>query len=262
MADHALLLDVIPMFANLTLRVYSYRLSELVQNPNAMNFITSNTFTLKDWSNPAYNNLVQLILWAASILLTMLFHTFLRVNHFTFRYKTPSLGFMIIVKALFLLFDMIATALFLYTFLVSLKVEIFGKSPDIPLMLSIMVSSPLISTICNSFINLPLLFSFGRLKNKKSASEILKSCLEKLFSIENTVASLFSVYYIVVTAYLLNKLKLLDLNTEQLVNILDLVQWSPKQIVVSIVIINLVANYLIGIAFLLVFWLLRPFIHL
>jgi hypothetical protein len=242
------------MFGNLSLRVYSYRLTELVENPAALSSITNSTFTLSQWANPEYNNIVQMGFWGLSICATMIFNTGMRMKFFIVRYNSVSLGVLIAIKSLLLLFDMITTSLFLYTFLVSLGLELFGNSPDIPLMLAIMISSPIISTICNSFINLPLLFAFKNIKGKKTAFENAKDSAKKLFSVQTTLMSVFALFYIAVTGYLLNQLKMITADANSPANVLALVQWTPQQVVVSMVIVNLAANYLIGVAFNLAYW--------
>jgi hypothetical protein len=202
------------MFANISLRIYSYRLSELVQNLKAVNSISNNGFSIvSDWANPVYSNFVQLILWGISIAATILFHTVLRFHFFSFKYKTPSLGFMIIVKVLLLLMDMCASSLFLYCFLVNLGVNIFGTSQDIPLMLSIMAASPVISTVGNSLINIPLMYAFSRLQKSISAKDALKSAFEKVFSPSSLIVSAATVFYIVVTSYLLNQLHIIEVSS-------------------------------------------------
>lgn len=263
LADHELLLSLVPLLANLSLRVYSYRLTELVQDPTALNSITDSDFTFSDWASPEYHNLVQMILWGVSICATMLFNTGMRMKFFIVRYASVSLGLLIGIKALLLLLDMVTTSLFLYTFLVSLGIDLFGSSPDIPLMLAIMICSPVISTICNSFINLPLLYAFKRIKGKKTAYEVAIDCANNLFSVRTTLMSVFAVFYIAVTGYLLNQLKLISADdATSPADVLCLVQWTPQQIVVSLVIVNLTANYLIGVAFNLVYWAIRLSLYL
>lgn len=244
------------MFANITLRIYSYRLSELVQNPDALNSISNNGFNLNNWSDPVYSNFVQLILWGISIAATLLFHTFLRIRFFTVKYHAPSLGLVIGVKSLLLLFDMCASSLFLYSFLVSLGIEIFGSSPDIPLMIGIMVASPVISTVCNTLVNIPLMYTFGQLEKGTSSQECLKKAMEKVFSPFSLILSIFDAFYIVVMAYLLNKLRLISI-TPQLDTLVNLVAWNPKQTVIWIISFNYALNYLIGMAFTLVYWSLK-----
>lgn len=245
------------MITNLSLRIYTYRLVELVQDPRTLNTITNNNFTAADWSNPVYNNYVQLLLWSIFIVATMIFHTVIRVKFFAVHYYSPALGFMIVLKALLLLFDMVASSLFLYTFLVSLGGDLFGASPDIPLMLSIMITSPFISTACNSFINLPLLYLFDRLQ-KKSAFEVLKNVLKRLFSPLATLLYISVLYYVAVTAYLLARLNLITLDGKQLANFVGLVVvWSPQRIVVALTVTNLAVNYLVGILFLILYWMGR-----
>lgn len=244
------------MFANITLRIYSYRLSELVKNPDAMNSISNNGINLQNWSDPAYSNFVQLVLWGVSIAGTLLFHTFLRIRFFTIKYNAPGLAMVIFVKSLLLLFDMVASSLFLYCFLVSLGVDLFGKSPDIPLMIGIMVASPIISTVCNTLVNLPLMYTFGRLEKGKSHHECLKQAIDKVFSPASLVLVSFNAFYIIVMAYLLNKLQLISV-TPQVDTLVNLVTWNPKQAVIWIISFNYALNYLIGMAFTLLYWSLK-----
>lgn len=263
-ADHALLLDIVPMFANISLRIYSYRLSELVQNPQAVNSISNNGFSIvSDWANPVYSNFVQLILWGVSIAGTLLFHTILRFHFFSFKYKTPTLGFMIIIKAVMLLLDMCASSLFLYCFLVSLGINIFGTSPDIPLMLSIMAASPIISTVGNSLVNVPLLYAFGRLKKGVSSTDALKKAFAKVFAPGSLFLAALTAFYIVVTAYLLNQLHIITISTSSsAADLVNFVTWNPTQSVVWLISVNFALNYVIGMAFTIAYWSVKLLISI
>ncbi|KAJ3349946.1 hypothetical protein HDU91_006321 [Kappamyces sp. JEL0680] len=256
-ADHSLLLDILPMFANLTLRVYSYRLTELIENPDVLNTISNNGFTFDQWNNPKYSNFVQLVLWMASIGLTMMFHSALRLRFFAKQYQAWSVGWMIVLKALLLLLDMISGSLFLYTFLVSLGIGIFGTSPDIPLMLAINITAPLVSTLCNSLINIPLLYTFGRIEKGKLSSQVIRETLAKIFSPISLLLSVFALFHIVVIAYLLNRLKLITLDNQVATITASFTQWDPRQAVVWLIAVNYVLNYLVGFAVTMVYWMCR-----
>ena len=250
------------MFANLTLRVYSYRLTELVQNPNVLNTISNNGFTFAQWNNPGYANFVQLILWSTSIAITLLFHTILRCYFFVSKYSSVTLGMVIIVKSLLLLFDMAASSLFLYTFLVSLGTAIFGKSPYIPLMLSIMLSSPVISTCSNALVNVPLVFTFGRLEKGSTMQQVFKESLHKVFSRISLVLDIFCLYHIVIQSYLLNRLALITTDNQIQTITSSFTSWDPQNVIIWIISVNFALNYLIAFGATIIYWTFRLINHL
>ncbi|KAJ3059312.1 hypothetical protein HK102_010061, partial [Quaeritorhiza haematococci] len=62
--------------ANVILRVYLYRLSELIANPNVQNTIVDpGVSSVKDLISPQHQNFVLLLLFACSLVFNILFHT-------------------------------------------------------------------------------------------------------------------------------------------------------------------------------------------
>lgn len=247
LADHELLLDIIPLFVNLTLRVYSYRLVELIADPKALNSIVDSNFSLDQWSNSKYSNLVQLYIWGLAIGATIFYHTFMRIKWATGKHHSVPLGLVIFIKALLLQLDIATNFLFFYSFLVSLGSSIFTTSDRyLPLMITIMVLSPVISTVSNSFINLPLLYTYRRITLQMNARATLMRCVKTIFGPKSSIFSLLALFYVVISCLILVQLNLV---TSNLAFISDLGVWQPKQVVVWLVSINLIVNYLIGLVF-------------
>ncbi|KAI8919643.1 hypothetical protein BC831DRAFT_480595 [Entophlyctis helioformis] len=155
-ADHELLIDVLPVLANVVLKVYGYRLTEIVDNPNARDSITQTRFRFEDVTNPSYSSFVLLVVFGITLLYTILFHAF--------RVAVPTLGVFVILKALFLIFDILTNALLLYQVLLYSGLRLLANDVHLQLMLSVVVPSPVITLTTNTLINLPMHFAFLRMQ--------------------------------------------------------------------------------------------------
>ncbi|KAJ3261969.1 putative choline transporter, neither null mutation nor overexpression affects choline transport [Boothiomyces macroporosus] len=251
-ADHELLVDIIPLIANFIVRIYSYRLSEVLTDPNAANTLEKTDINIQDWANPKYHNYILLLLWGLSALITIIFHAAHRCYYIGFQHQAPALAITLTLKALLFAFDLYSNGLFLYIFLVSLGTKLFESTLYMSLLLTAISLSPIVSNISNSLINIPLLYYYERLDKQYSRSTLLKKAFEKVFSPITTLMVLLAVFYSCVMIYLLVQLQILSPTSPG-----DLIRWNPQSWITFMVGVNLLANYLIGIGFTLTYYTLR-----
>ncbi|KAJ3315643.1 hypothetical protein HDV04_002057 [Boothiomyces sp. JEL0838] len=251
-ADHELLVDIIPLIANFIVRIYSYRLSEVLTDPNAANTLEKTDINIQDWANPKYHNYILLLLWGLSALITIIFHAAHRCYYIGFQHQAPALAITLALKALLFAFDLYSNGLFLYIFLVSLGTKLFESTLYMSLLLTAISLSPIVSNISNSLINIPLLYYYERLDKQYSRSTLLKKAFEKVFSPITTLMVLLGVFYSCVMIYLLVQLQILSPTSPG-----DLIRWNPQSWITFMVGVNLLANYLIGIGFTLTYYTLR-----
>ncbi|KAJ3326205.1 hypothetical protein HDV06_000081 [Boothiomyces sp. JEL0866] len=258
-ADHELLVDIIPLIANFIVRVYSYRLAEVLADPHTANTLgrlllnpEQSDFNIQDWANPKYHNYILLLLWGCSALLTIVFHAAHRCYYIGFQHEAPALAATLVIKSLLFAFDLYSNGLFLYIFLVSLGTQLFDNTLYISLLLTAISLSPVVSNISNSLINIPLLYYYERLDKQYSRSTLLKKAFDKVFSPVTTLMVLLAMFYSAVIIYLLVQLQILSPTSPA-----DLIKWNPQSWITFMVGVNLLANYLIGIAFTITYYALR-----
>jgi hypothetical protein len=192
-------------------------------------------------------------LWASSIGITILFHTIERIHYLGIKHRSPTLAFLFFIKALLFTFDITSSCIFLYVFLVPLGTGLFKDIPEIPLFLSVIISSPIITTINNAFINLPLVYAHSRVEEITDRTTSIKNTLKKLFSPQVSIFTIVSIYNSVIIIFMMARLELISLQPDPIV-IVELLQWNPKRAAVWTIGFNLVINYLIGIATSILYW--------
>lgn len=112
---------------------------------------------MQDWHNPVYENWILLLIYASSLVIHVGFHTWRRCNHLVKKKSSVSLAWLFLIKSLLLLIDLLVQGLFLYSILVHFSAFVFNVSGSaIPIALSVIIISPIVSTCSNSLINLPL----------------------------------------------------------------------------------------------------------
>ncbi|EGF80352.1 hypothetical protein BATDEDRAFT_24849 [Batrachochytrium dendrobatidis JAM81] len=163
-ADHDLIIDVLPILANVVLKVYGYRLTEIVANPNARNSITQTQYQFSDFTNPQNSSLILLVLFGIALFYTVMFHTIRLWRVTTFVKKNPILGILVVIKAMLLLFDILTNALLLYQILVYSGLRLLSADRQLQLMLAVVVPSPIITLTTNTLLNLPMHFTMLRVQ--------------------------------------------------------------------------------------------------
>ncbi|KAJ1340516.1 hypothetical protein BSLG_004901 [Batrachochytrium salamandrivorans] len=161
-ADHDLIIDVFPILANVILKVYGYRLAEIVANPLARDSIS--------------NSLVLLVLFGFTLFYTIMFHAFRLWRVITFSKKSPVLGMLVILKAVLLLFDVLTNALLLYQVLVFSGLDLLAAERHLQLMLAVAVPSPIVTLTTNTLLNLPLHFMVLRLQLRGRRDTVTGEC--------------------------------------------------------------------------------------
>lgn len=199
-----------------------------------------------------------------------MFHTFRRWKLLTFSKKAPVLGWLLVIKALLLLLDVATQGLFLYCVLVRFSSNIFkSNGAAIPVMLSIIISSPFITLATNSLINIPLHYWFLKLKLRSnqvketiSFKRILKSAFYQSFHHWMVVlCGLGGLYVFAATFWLLQVVKnpsiLIDITSVSGVsNVYSFLQIGSNSYLAILVQINVICNYGVGVLTAICFWVL------
>ncbi|KAH6600324.1 hypothetical protein BASA61_002327 [Batrachochytrium salamandrivorans] len=179
-ADHDLIIDVFPILANVILKVYGYRLAEIVANPLARDSITQTHYDFSDFSDPHNSSLVLLVLFGFTLFYTIMFHAFRLWRVITFSKKSPVLGMLVILKAVLLLFDVLTNALLLYQVLVFSGLDLLAAERHLQLMLAVVVPSPIVTLTTNTLLNLPLHFMVLRLQLRGRRDTVTGECGENV----------------------------------------------------------------------------------
>ncbi|KAJ3118919.1 hypothetical protein HDU96_006570 [Phlyctochytrium bullatum] len=174
-ADHELLTDIAPVLINVILKIYSYRLDEIVANPNASSTILSTKVTLNNVTDPKIYNYVQLILFGITALYIILFHAVRLLRVLAFEKKAPFLAALVVLKALLLCWDIMTNSLLLYETLVSRGTQLFAPNHTVNLVLSVAIPSPLVTLTTNVLLNLPLHYFFLRMQLNGLAEQAAKA---------------------------------------------------------------------------------------
>ncbi|KAL2916452.1 hypothetical protein HK105_203885 [Polyrhizophydium stewartii] len=283
-ADHDLIIDILPLLANMVLKIYGYRLSEVIANPSARDSISQSTFTFSDVGNPEHNNFVLMIVYILSVLYTVLFHTGRLWRAVTFTRRAPLLGALVVVKALLLLFDLATNALLLYQVLVFSKLRLLALDRPVQLMLAVIIPSPLVTLTTNTLINLPTHYAMLRMQlSGKSDPEtgesgdavpawrVLKAATRRTFHpivvlVFGTYAAFATVALFVLVGTLLGFDPVADIRAGTVPQgVIPTSGFfgstsgagglkSGANILLAMVWLNLVANYLVGVVSALAYW--------
>ena len=193
-ADHDLLIDVIPVLSNFILRVYVYRITEVISNPAVKSLLADDAFQISDYNSPKVRSLALAGLFGVSVVYVILFHALQLWHVLMFKKRSPTLGLLVTIKALLLIFDILTNSLLLYAVLVNKGVNICSQDWPTQLILAIVIPSPIVTLTTNSLINTPMHYFFLKmqLKDKQdpetgesganvSFSRILSAALRKAF---------------------------------------------------------------------------------
>jgi hypothetical protein len=127
--------------------------------------------------------------------------------------------------------------------------------------LTCIISSPIVTTISNALINLPLMYTHTQVESNQEGHSAFRTALSKLYSPQVSFFTLFAIYNASVILYMMSKLELITLQASP--NLFaDLVQWNPRRFSVWMIGVNLVANYLIGIGSTMLYWTIALFRYL
>jgi hypothetical protein len=206
----------------------------------------------------------------------LLFHA-IRVARLLIKKNAWTLSCLVITKSIFLSFDMIVGALFLYEVLVYEQLNLFKNSPLIAMALSIVIPSWIVSLSNNALVNFPLHYSFMRMKlNDKvdsrtgekgaflSWNRVALAAAKKTFhpltmAVMGTYACWTIVGYSWVFRWIRTQPGSFDVSTLTL--FIENYNWK-KDALVFLVGVNVFVNYAAGTFCSIVFWawtLLRPF---
>ncbi|KAJ3049054.1 hypothetical protein HK097_009905 [Rhizophlyctis rosea] len=279
-ADHELISDVLPVLVNVVLRIFSYRLVEILAEPNAGNTLTQSTFqfSLDNLTSSKYHNLVLLLLFCVTLTYTILFHAVRLFRLLAFKKDATLLGAVVLVKGVFLLLDLFTNGAMLYEVLVwrgkdflRLNNWVFG------IMVSVVSLGPVVTLIVNALVNLPLHYAFLQLQlqnlktsTKVSRARLLPTTLRKTFHPFLLPVFLYALYCIIGIILVLGQLRSFDPFEQiaqghmpkEMVPGTGFFGWGSGggggvDVMFGLVWLDLVVNYGIGVAIVGVYWVWR-----
>jgi hypothetical protein len=206
---------------------------------------------------------ILLLVFAASFVFNILFHTFRRWRLLTFSKCAPTLAWLFVVKALLLTLDIVTQALLLYSVLKRFGDLLFkNNEAAIPIMLTILIVSPIVTLSTNSLINIPLHYFFLKLKLTKnkvnkdvSIFRTLKSAFFQSFHHWLVVCcGVLALFIFVCTFWLIQVIY--DPSTEfTTTNAVSFFQYGSEKRLVLLVQLNVACNYGVGVVTAVVFWI-------
>ncbi|KAJ3049831.1 hypothetical protein HK097_009168, partial [Rhizophlyctis rosea] len=295
-ADHELITDVVPALVssssgdeialplskeadiNVILKVYSYRLTELLAEPNAKNTLTQTNFTFSfaNLTSDKYHNFVLLLLFAASLAYTILFHSLRLGRILAFKKGATVLGLVVVIKGLCLLLDAFTNGVLLYEVLV-FKGKDFLRTDDwmSRIMLSVVCVGGVVGLGVNALVNLPLHYKFLQLQlstlsttssSKPPRSAILPTALRKTFHPYLLPIFIYALYCIIGILLILGRLR--DFNPlgdiaagripAEMVPTGGFFGWNgggdKRDVMIGLVWLDLVVNYGVGVLTTGVYW--------
>lgn len=278
-ADHELILDVSTLLANIILKIYGFRMGEVVSNSNAtdLNGTPLSDFGL-NWSQKTMN-LAMLGIFCITLLLTVALHT-LRLVHTLLKKSAVSLSIIVIVKVLLLLYDLATNSLLLYEVLLYQQEELFELTTLVNIVLAVFAASPAIGLTTNVLVNFPLHYTHIRLSlrgkslsngmsgSQVSVRRVVRAAASKtfhpfIFSFFGTYAifSAGAMAYILYVLYNFNSSQLLEIPATVGVNFSTgpmavLSEGEQRQRLLQIMVtVNFIVNYLLGVVFGVGYWI-------
>jgi hypothetical protein len=268
-ADHEMILDVSPLIANVILKIYGYRMGQLVVNNEVgLLGITMDQRTI---------NLTILIIFCVTLLITVVLHT-LRLSRTLISKSAFTLTFIVWVKVLLLLFDLATNSLLLYSVLVFQQQYLFELNVFVNLVLAIFAGSLMVTLSTNVLVNLPLHYTHirmslrgkilhdGRRGESVSVIRVLRAAAAKTF--HPFIFSIFGTYAIFSTGalvYILYKIYNLDYNQVATTFTSGLTSGSTlfsdpqnqQKLMEALVTINFFLNYVFGVTFGVLYWIFQ-----
>jgi len=160
-ANHNTILDILPVMINVIIKVYHFRLSQLVGSPGVGSIFNDNTVI------PSINiydlNQVSLVLFVLSLISELTLYA-LRIDYAILsRSNSFVLAFIVIIKVVLMTVDITTNLLILYEYLVTLGTEIFTLNGMTVILLSVLLFSFIVTLCTNVIVNIPLHYFFLRM---------------------------------------------------------------------------------------------------
>ncbi|KAJ3036303.1 hypothetical protein HDV00_002830 [Rhizophlyctis rosea] len=278
-ADHELITDVVPTLVNVILKIYTYRLTEILAEPDAGNTLTQSdfTFTLSNIRSSKYHNFVLLLLFTATLTYTIIFHS-IRLLRALSKKGATLLGVIVVIKGLCLLLDLFTNGAMLYEVLVYRGKDFLRLNQwTAGMMLSVVVVGPVVTLVVNALVNLPLHYLFLSLQLHLISSppqpltRILPTALRKTFHPYTLPIFLVALYLLIAILLVLGQLRSfspLDAIAQghipsQMVPNSGFFGWGSggsgdrRDVMFGLVWLDLVVNYGVGVAVTGVYWVWR-----
>ncbi|KAL6602186.1 hypothetical protein LY90DRAFT_678022 [Neocallimastix californiae] len=159
-ADHNTILDVLPVMINVIMKVYHFRLSQLISSSEVGSIFNDNSI-------PSLNiydlNQVSLILFLISLYSSLILYAIRIDMAILSRSNSFGLAAVVIVKVILMIIDITTNLILLYEYLVTLGTEIFTFNSITLILFSILLFSFIVTLCTNVVVNLPLHYFFLRM---------------------------------------------------------------------------------------------------
>lgn len=284
-ADHNLIVDMLPLMANVILKVYWFRLGEVVMGVDGYQQEYDPFFALFGFYFQQQDmNLLFLAVFAGALVSCIFLHSFRICFTLISDKRAFALSFIIIIKVLLMIFDIFVNAVLLYETLVFKGKELFKPSFLVNLVLAVLAFSPAIGLTTNVVLNILLHILHIKMqlrerkellseKNQKKVefSRILKAATRKTFHpfiwcVFGTYGlfSTISLVYILHVIYEVDYLSFISIDPTLTPgsdwNIRD--AQSRKEALILLVWVNLILNYLLAVSIGILYWIWQVIITL
>jgi hypothetical protein len=141
---------VIPVVLNVIVRIYVYRMSEILSNPSINDSIYNLSISVNQIDDVfRYQNFIILMCFVATLVYQVVFHAVSVMFYLAMDKRATVLGFLVFLKSLLLLFDIISNGMLFYKVLVYKGIAIFDISGLIAFTISVVAPSSIITLITN-----------------------------------------------------------------------------------------------------------------
>ncbi|ORX42027.1 hypothetical protein BCR36DRAFT_587512 [Piromyces finnis] len=176
-ANHEIVMEILPVMINVILKVYHFRLSQIMESPEVGSIFNDNSI-------PSLNlndlNQVSLILFVFSLVSQLICYAIRIDGAILSRCNTFGLAAVVFVKVLLMVLDITTNLLILYEYLVTLGTEIFTFNGITWVLFSILLFSFIVTLCTNVIINIPLHYYFLRMGIKVRLDSLFIEYAEQL----------------------------------------------------------------------------------
>lgn len=185
--DKDMVMDMLTPMINAILKVYSYRFTEILSNPNATDSLANAGGTANgNYSGNAQTdianslndqgkiNFILLLLFGLTLVYLIIYHSF-RIAFVVGKRGSYEFGAFLVIKGLLLIFNIVASAFFLYEALVPRRLDLFRNDNVTNFALAVIVPSSVVSLMSNCLVNFPMHYYYLKItkteKVKKNSPE-------------------------------------------------------------------------------------------
>ena len=250
-------------------------MSEILANPSIQDSIYNNSISISQVNDIfKYQNLIILMCFVATLVYTIAFHAASVMFYLSWDKKATILGFLVFLKSLLLLFDILTNGMLLYKVLVFKGIDLFDLHGLLGFTISIVAPSPIITLVTNGIISFIFLlvglvnillhyFNFRMRLGSRwiSTFRILKASCTQTFHSLLIPFFLYLFYSSSALIYILKEIRIINTAVENLLPQSSFFGWtSGNDILLGMIWTNIVINYFGGML-LFILWILYSFIR-